>query len=65
MGDGLRLLRFGRGVDNRRLREDIGYEPRRDAVGAIRELARADAARRLVASLHPGSLADRLTGASP
>ncbi len=65
VGDGIRLLRFGRGVDNRRLREEIGYEPRRDAVGAIRELARADAARRIVPSLHPGALADRLSGVLP
>ena len=44
VGDGVRLLRFGRGVDNRRLREEIGYEPRYDAVGAVRDLAGADAA---------------------
>ncbi len=41
LGDGIRLLRYGRGVDNRRLREELGYRPRRDAVAAIRELARA------------------------
>src|SRR6266511_3407760 len=35
-GDGVRLLRFGRGVDNRRLRTGVGYEPRFDAVGAVR-----------------------------
>ena len=36
LGDGVRLLRFGRGVDNRRLREEIGYEPRFDAAATIR-----------------------------
>jgi UDP-glucose 4-epimerase len=65
VGDGIRLLRYGRGVDNRRLREEVGYRPRRDAVGAIRDLARADAARRVVPRPHLGTLADRLTGAPP
>ena len=27
-GDGVRLLRYGRGVDNSRLRAELGYEPR-------------------------------------
>ena len=31
-GDAVRLLRYGRGVDNRRLRSELGYEPRFDAV---------------------------------
>ena len=31
-GDAVRLLRYGRGVDNSRLRTDLGYEPRYDAV---------------------------------
>ena len=65
-GDGVRLLRFGRGVDNRRLRDEIGYEPRFDAVAAIRGLRRrrsagAGSGRRL----HPGGLAARLGGAGP
>jgi UDP-glucose 4-epimerase len=38
-GDAVRLLRFGRGVDNRRLREELGYEPRFDAVEAVRDFA--------------------------
>ena len=38
-GDGVRLLRFGRGVDNRRLRTEVGYEPRFDAVAAVRDFA--------------------------
>ncbi len=28
LGDAVRLLRYGRGVDNTRLREELGYEPR-------------------------------------
>jgi UDP-glucose 4-epimerase len=38
-GDGVRLLRYGRGVDNTRLREDLGYQPLFDAVGAIRDFS--------------------------
>jgi len=37
--DALRLLRYGRGVDNTRLREELGYEPRFDAVGAAKDFA--------------------------
>jgi UDP-glucose 4-epimerase len=61
-GDGVRLLRFGRGVDNRRLREEIGYEPRFDAVGAVRDFATGAAGRRIGPSLHVGDLAGRLAG---
>ena len=39
LGDWVRLLRYGRGVDNRRLLEEVGFEPRYDAAGAIRDLA--------------------------
>jgi UDP-glucose 4-epimerase len=46
-GDAVRLLRYGRGVDNRRLRVDLGYEPRFDAVGAVRDFARRSAGLRL------------------
>jgi UDP-glucose 4-epimerase len=38
-GDGIRLLRYGRGVDNTRLREEVGYQPLFDAVGAIRDFS--------------------------
>lgn len=38
VGDWVRLLRYGRGVDNRRMREDLGFEPRFDAAGAVRAL---------------------------
>jgi UDP-glucose 4-epimerase len=63
-GDGIRLLRFGRGVDNRRLREEVGYEPTFDAVEAVRDLALKSAGRRIGPELHPGVLAGRLIGAS-
>lgn len=39
-GDAVRLLRFGRGVDNRRMREDLGFEPRFDATAAVADFAR-------------------------
>jgi UDP-glucose 4-epimerase len=61
-GDGVRLLRFGRGVDNRRLREGVEYEPRFDAVGAVRDFAAGATGRRIGPSLHPGDLAGRLAG---
>lgn len=63
--DGTRLLRFGRGVDNRRLREEVGFEPAYDAVGAVLDLARKSAGRRIGPSLHVGELAGRLTGIRP
>src|ERR671923_492367 len=59
-GDGVRLLRFGRGVDNRRLRTEIGYEPRFDAVAAVRDFATKSRGRRVGPSFHPGELAGRL-----
>lgn len=62
-GDAVRLLRYGRGVDNSRLRRDLGYEPRFDAVGTIRDFARADRGRRVVPVPGIGSLLDRLAGA--
>ena len=61
-GDGVRLLRYGRGVDNARLQRELGFRPRLDAVGAIRALAAADAAGASVPDLHPGTIAGRLTG---
>lgn len=62
LGDGLRLLRYGRGVDNRRLREEIGFTPRYDAVAAIRDLAAKTNGRRVGPRLSAGALAGRLTG---
>ena len=63
-GDGVRFLRFGRGVDNRRLRTEIGYEPGFDVEAAARDFATTVTGRRIGPSLHPGDLAGRLTGVS-
>jgi UDP-glucose 4-epimerase len=56
--DGVRLLRHGRGVDNRRLREEVGYEPTFDAVGAVRDFVDAFSGRRIVSVPGPRTLAD-------
>jgi hypothetical protein len=57
------LLRYGRGVDNTRLREEVGYEPRFDAEGAVRDFISKNAAsRRLFPSPLPGALAQRFVG---
>jgi UDP-glucose 4-epimerase len=61
-GDAVRLLRYGRGVDNARLRTELGYEPRFDAVAAIRDFAAADRGLRLVPSIGVGSVLDRIAG---
>src|ERR687898_2414472 len=45
--DGVRMLRYGRGVDNARLRTEIGFEPQFDAVGAVRDMAAKTRGRRL------------------
>jgi UDP-glucose 4-epimerase len=42
-GDTARLLRYGRGVDNTRLRLEVGYQPAFDAVGAARDFAQSGA----------------------
>jgi len=62
VGDAVRLLRFGRGVDNRRMRRDLGFEPRRNAVETVRELMRRLEGRRIGPPLHPGALVSRLAG---
>ncbi|MGH2955168.1 MAG: NAD-dependent epimerase/dehydratase family protein [Solirubrobacterales bacterium] len=62
-GDAVRLLRFGRGIDNTRLREEVGYRPRFDTVGAVSDLVAVTQGRRVGPALHPGALADRLAGA--
>ena len=61
-GDAVRLLRFGRGVDNTRLRRDLGYEPRFDATGAVRDFARAQQGLRLPPLPCAASLLGRLAG---
>ena len=62
LGDGIRFLRFGRGVDNTRLREEVGYEFEFDAEGTVRDFARTLRSRRVGPALHPGALIDRLVG---
>jgi UDP-glucose 4-epimerase len=62
LGDAVRMLRYGRGVDNRRLRSEIGYEPRFDAEGAVRDFAAKSEGRRIGPSLHAGAIAGRLAG---
>ena len=41
LGDAVRLLRFGRGVDNGRMLNELGFRPRHDALGAVREFSGA------------------------
>ena len=55
--DGVRLLRYGRGVDNTRLRKEVGFEPRFDAAGAARDFAAKQRGRRLVRVPSPADLA--------
>jgi UDP-glucose 4-epimerase len=59
-GDAVRFLRYGRGVDNARLREALRYEPIFDAEGAFRDFAAKLTSRRIVPPIHPGTLLDRL-----
>jgi UDP-glucose 4-epimerase len=61
-GDAVRLLRFGRGVDNRRLIEEVGFRPQFDAEGAVRDFIERADARRIGPRLHVGSVAGRLAG---
>ncbi len=50
------LLKYGRGCDNRRLREEIGYELAFDAEGAARDFAaKKSGAAALFPAPHPGS----------
>jgi UDP-glucose 4-epimerase len=55
--DGVRLLRYGRGVDNTRLREEVGFEPRFDAAGAVRDFAAKQRGRRVVRVPSPADIA--------
>ena len=64
IGDAVRLLRFGRGVDNTRMRRELGFEPRLSAVGAARELMTRLEGRRIGPPLHPGAVLARLAGPS-
>ena len=58
--DAVLLLRYGRGVDNRRLREEIGYEPAYDAVTAVEDFVAKSSGRRLVPPAHPGAVSERM-----
>ena len=64
-GDGVRFLRYGRGVDNTRLREEVSYEFAFDAEGTARDFAAGLRGRKIGPALHPGALIDRLAGARP
>ena len=61
-GDAVRLLRFGRGVDNRRLRTELGYEPRFDAVDAVRDFGERAGGVRVAPVRGAGALIGRLIG---
>ena len=55
--DGVRMLRYGRGVDNTRLREEVGFTPRFDAAGAVRDVAAKQHGRRVVRIPSPADVA--------
>lgn len=63
-GDAIRLLRYGRGVDNSRMRRDLGFEPRFDATGAIRDFASTAAGMRLAPMPGIASVLDRVAGSA-
>jgi UDP-glucose 4-epimerase len=46
-----RLLRYGRAVDTRRLVEEVGFQPRFDAVEAVADYVRTQGARRMTPSV--------------
>jgi len=64
-GDGVRFLRFGRGVDNRRMLEELRFRPRYDAVATVRDFVAKTESRRVGPSLHPGSWLGRAAGTNP
>jgi len=54
--DGVLLMKYGRGCDNRRLREEVGYELAFDAEGAARDFAsKRSGTQALFPAPHPGS----------
>lgn len=61
--DAIRLLRYGRCLENERLREEVGFEPRFDAVEAVRDHVERAASRRVVPVPGLGDLLGRLVGA--
>ena len=50
-GDAVRLLRFGRGVDNRRMLDELGYSPRYDALETVRDFIAKTNSRRIAPRL--------------
>lgn len=61
-GDAVRLLRYGRGVDNARLRTELGYEPRFDAIESVRDFGARKAGLRLAPLPTIGSALARIAG---
>ena len=62
VGDAVRLLRYGRGVDTRRLRQEVGFEPTHDALGAVRDFVGKTEGRRLGPRIHPATILGALAG---
>lgn len=60
--DAVRLLRFGRCLDNARMRSELGYEPAFDAVEAVRDHLSKARGRGGVSLPSVGRLAGRLVG---
>jgi hypothetical protein len=65
-GDGVRMLRYGRGVDNTRLRQEVGYEPLFDAVGTVRDfIDKRAVGKRLIRTPHPAAMTEWLSRDHP
>ncbi len=64
VGDGVRMLRYGRGVDNSRLRREIGFEPTYDATATVRDFAEKTHGRRFGPNFGAAAIASRLSGVS-
>jgi UDP-glucose 4-epimerase len=62
VGDGARLLRFGRAVDNRRMLDELEFTPAYDALGTVRDFVAKTESRRVGPALHPGSWIGRAAG---
>jgi UDP-glucose 4-epimerase len=62
VADAVRFLRYGRGIDNRRLIEDVGYRPRYDAAAAVADFFTKSDSRRILPSADLGGLVRRLAG---
>jgi UDP-glucose 4-epimerase len=61
-GDAVRLLRYGRGVDNARMSHELGFDPRFGAVDSIRDFFRSESGRRVAPVPSLGSLIGALAG---